>query len=347
MQVVVIASCFSAISTCLVLLRLFTRFYLINHPGIDDYTITIALLFVWCSYAFVVQEVNHGLGKPRAILSEEDFKLQLKSLWLSIPFYNMSLTLIKAAIVFLYLRVFPTPKFVLAARIVIGVIVTYGLWTLLSSFLNCLPVKSFWDQDVTGSCIPRTFLWYFNAAMNIATDIAILVLPIPVLSHLRIPARQKIGVLFIFATGGFACITSMVRLNYLTAATHTKDLSKDNAPIALWSQIEINSGIICCCLPTLQPLIARLSPRLLGSLTSSGNRPGRYPHTGPSTDPHSTARHLASGKNDKTRRADDGITITQEILMEESYRKGGNEPSDTESQQGLVLEDWRKYHTNN
>lgn len=159
----------------------------------------------------------------------------------------MSLTLTKASIVFLYLRLFPTAKFILAARIILGIIVLYGLWTVISAFLNCLPVTSFWDFSVQGRCIPKGFLWFFNAAMNILTDLCVLVLPIPVLSHLRLPRRQKVGVILSLQLEdcqspcllwgapccadqlmmNSACVTSMVRLNYLTRATHTTDYTSE------------------------------------------------------------------------------------------------------------------------
>lgn len=82
-----------------------------------------------------------------------------------------------------------------------GIVVIYGLWTILSSFVNCVPINAFWDSSVDGSCIPKGFLWYFNAGMNITTDLVILSLPVPVLSRLRLALRQKIALLIIFATG--------------------------------------------------------------------------------------------------------------------------------------------------
>lgn len=48
----------------------------------------------------------------------------------------------------------------------------------------------------------RKFIWFFNAAFNILTDIIILALPMPVLSSLRLPIKQKIGLMFVFALGG-------------------------------------------------------------------------------------------------------------------------------------------------
>lgn len=123
-------------------------------------------------------------------------------MWLSIPFYNLSLNLTKASILFLYLRIFTLTKFVTATRIITIVVLVYGVWTVFSAIFNCVPVSAFWNFSVHGHCIPRKFLWFFNAAMNIFTDLAILLLPVPVLSQLRVARRQKIGVLFVFATGG-------------------------------------------------------------------------------------------------------------------------------------------------
>ncbi|KAL4955772.1 hypothetical protein BDW69DRAFT_204170 [Aspergillus filifer] len=260
----------------------------------------------------------------------------------------MSLTLTKAAIVFLYLRIFPTPQFIFAARIVLSVIAIYGLWTVISAFLNCLPVASFWDSEVKGKCIPKAFLWFFNGGWNIATDLAILILPIPVLSRLRLPKRQRVGVILVFATGGFACVTSMVRLNYLTVATHTSDPTRDNGPIALWSQIELNSGIICCCLPPLQPLVTRFFPRLLASTSHSRDKQDRkrsapYDRSGDCSNPDRARQgrdELSGGQWRSHSRATDRIFITHELHIEMSDREdssGRGVVGDTESERGLVI----------
>ncbi|KAL3465028.1 hypothetical protein BJX64DRAFT_285895 [Aspergillus heterothallicus] len=349
MHIIAIASIFGGLSTFFVLSRLFTRFWLIKHPGLDDYTIAAAVCFAWCSFYFLVQEVHYGAGEPIATLSDTQIKLQLKALWLSIPFYNISLTLTKAAIVFLYLRIFPTRKFVLAARVVLVVIVIYGLWTVISAFLNCLPVNHFWDESVEGQCIPKAFLWFFNAGMNIATDVAILILPIPVLSHLRLPRRQKVGVIFVFATGSFACVTSMVRLNYLTRATKSTDPTEDNGPIAAWSQIELNMGIICSCLPPLHPLIARFFPRLFGSASRSSGPSsggdgggGGAPYLRSSFSGKESGRsgiHRALRKKDRNIYRVDEVTIMQEVCMDTIDREYGvyNTVGETDSERGLVV----------
>ncbi|KAJ6020039.1 hypothetical protein N7499_003335, partial [Penicillium canescens] len=145
--------------------------------------------------------VHYGLGKPQEILHPNETEKQFLFLWLSIPLYSFSLTFTKASILLLYIRIFALPRFILMSRIALGVISTYGLWCVLSSILSCIPVNAFWDTSIQGRCIKREFLWFFNAGINIVTDLGILVMPIPVLSHLQLSWKRKFGLMLIFAAG--------------------------------------------------------------------------------------------------------------------------------------------------
>ena len=43
---------------------------------------------------------------------------------------------------------------------------------------------------------------FANAGMNIATDITIGLLPLPVLKQLQLPKRQRIALMWVFGLGG-------------------------------------------------------------------------------------------------------------------------------------------------
>jgi hypothetical protein len=45
-------------------------------------------------------------------------------------------------------------------------------------------------------------MWFTNAAINITTDFAIIVLPMPVIRRLQLGRRQKSALIGIFAVGG-------------------------------------------------------------------------------------------------------------------------------------------------
>ena len=65
------------------------------------------------------------------------------------------------------------------------------------------------------------------------------------------------------------CITSILRLHSLYVIAISKDVTWDNVGAATWSAVELNTGIICACLPTLKPMINIVAPRLLGTYTAS------------------------------------------------------------------------------
>jgi hypothetical protein len=82
------------------------------------------------------------------------------------------------------------------------------------------------------------------------------------------PRRAKYALMGIFALGGFTCIVSILRLESIYAASNSgKDASYNSSMAALWSSLEINTGILCSSLPTLRALVARTFPRLFASTT--------------------------------------------------------------------------------
>lgn len=101
-----------------------------------------------------------------------------------------------------YFRVFPSKRMRHICWIMIALLATYGTWAVLSAFLNCVPVARFWDPTVAGTCLSSKGLWFSNASMHIATDLAILVIPIPALAALELPKKQKVALISIFALGG-------------------------------------------------------------------------------------------------------------------------------------------------
>lgn len=129
------------------------------------------------------------------------------------------------------------------------------------------------------------------------TDILVATLPLPFLSQLQLPRRQRIALITVFALGGFTCIISILRLESLLTFLHNTDISWNNPLAAIWSSVEVNTGILCSCLPTLKALVTRLFPRVFHSsyLQHSGSE-ARRP-SGPffnATSSNNTQRHKAN-----------------------------------------------------
>ncbi|PKY03937.1 integral membrane protein [Aspergillus campestris IBT 28561] len=264
---------FTSLACLFVVARLYTRRVLMKRMEGNDWMVLLALLFSFVFMAFFIVEAFNGIGMHGADIPPEIMLKQMKAFWITIPFYNAALLSAKASILLQYYRVFQTSRMRTISWVMIGVLATYGSWAVLSGFLNCIPVAKFWDPSITGYCLNQKGLWFSNAAMHIATDLAILIIPIPALIGLEIPKRQKIALISVFALGGFVCVTSVCRLVSLKKISESADPTYDNVGAAAWSAIECNVGIICACLPTLRPLISRVVPHLLSSFSTSTETP--------------------------------------------------------------------------
>ncbi|KAF8854103.1 hypothetical protein BDZ45DRAFT_806100 [Acephala macrosclerotiorum] len=266
-QVVVIGVIFTVVAATTVALRLFTRLVILRSPGREDILMFLALATSITLTALTAKQVHYGLGRHFDILSPVERARNLKTLWISIIVYYISLALVKISILIQYLRIFSNKSTRITIWAILAFVNAYSLITMFASVFVCYPIRYFWEKTYTGpsNCLDQKALWFSNASLNIFSDLAILIAPMPALSSLRLPRRQKIGLMFIFALGGVTCIISVLRLHSLYVISVSTDPTWDNVGAATWSMVELNTGIICACLPILKSFVSRLFPDLLGT----------------------------------------------------------------------------------
>jgi hypothetical protein len=81
-------------------------------------------------------------------------------------------------------------------------VIAYGIETFFTGVLTCTLVWYFWDTTIPdGKCVDKWALYFVNAGINIATDFAILVLPVFILKDLLMPTRQKATLMVILVLG--------------------------------------------------------------------------------------------------------------------------------------------------
>ncbi|MCJ1366553.1 hypothetical protein MMC16_005682 [Acarospora aff. strigata] len=73
--------------------------------------------------------------------------------------------------------------------------------------------------------------------------------------------QKKIGISVLFATGLFACISSVMRLVESIRRIESPDVTFDLLPVSLWATAEVSSGLIVCCLPIMPRFFARAQSR--------------------------------------------------------------------------------------
>ena len=128
-------------------------------------------------------------------------KLNEKNFFVSIAFYNTGLLLVKMTFLTQYYRVLAVERLRIIWVVSMIIVGAWGLSQVLVGIFICKPVSGFWDKSLNPKCIPVPLEWYINAAGNIATDIAVFLLPMPILGHLSLPRVEKIVLVGIFCLG--------------------------------------------------------------------------------------------------------------------------------------------------
>lgn len=186
-----------------------------------------------------------------------------------------ALTAAKISILLLYLDIArQSQKFLRVGSYVTLAIVAVGgaVLTLITAF-RCRPVQAAYNLTTqNSSCIPFQTIWLTAWPINIATDLAILVLPIPALTTLPLTPLRKSAVILSFILGViFIGVIDVARIYSLQLAVINSGREIDalpsspgvpvNAGIALmWSAVEVNAAIIGASIPTLPPVMKRLTP---------------------------------------------------------------------------------------
>lgn len=83
-----------------------------------------------------------------------------------------------------------------------AIVCGYSIALVLALIFACNPIAKSWDVSITGgSCIDRNGVYIATAVTNIITDLALILLPVPVVITLQMPRIQKVGLLVLFTIG--------------------------------------------------------------------------------------------------------------------------------------------------
>ncbi|KAG9711600.1 hypothetical protein KCU73_g17134, partial [Aureobasidium melanogenum] len=200
---------------------------------------------------------TYSLGGMRYIpqgeaLSAADTKNEVildKISFASNYFYDTGMYWPKAALIALYFKIIPStmPRLRTSLYVITGFVVACAITTCLLDTLWCAPnIASNWSLE-EGACSAFNSLLVLQIdwAMNCFSDVAIFVLPFPLLRHLHLNRNQIYGLLLTFALGLATIAVNLAR--FITIQTG----NNWNA-VFIWSMAEMAVAIIVVSLPALK-----------------------------------------------------------------------------------------------
>jgi hypothetical protein len=131
--------------------------------------------------------------------------------------YLLTLTLVKLSILFFYLSFATERTFRIIVRVCIVVVTIISAGMIVCMAVQCPKQPQF---ALTASmlnnrgriyCFDMRIVFYWQAAFNMASDLVILALPLPLLYRLRMHKIKRLSILVVFCTGLLVPIASGIR----------------------------------------------------------------------------------------------------------------------------------------
>ncbi|KAK6537239.1 hypothetical protein TWF694_011436 [Orbilia ellipsospora] len=273
MSMYIIDCVFFALAVVMVLMRIYTRVFIIRKFGLDDWLIVLALIsvagFTALQFCFLIYG---GVGYHIWDVSNEQLSLCFKFIYFHLIGYTWSITLIKMSILFLYERIIPkthSMRKVLIAFMVFQIV--YFFVVELTFIFQCDPISGALDLQVrlynSPKCISLKAMLYTFGIIHIFVDLSLLILPIRVIWELQMPVKRKISTLSLFVIGGIGCICAVMRVVTIAELLNGFDFTWTIYEPGMWGLLELTIGIICACIPPSKLLFEQIFAALTGSKT--------------------------------------------------------------------------------
>ena len=297
------------LSSMFVFLRVVSRVAIVHRFKVDDYFIILAWALALGISFCICYGCTMGLGRRDVEIPGKWRPPLRKTNYAFSVLYQPALMAVKTSILAFYLSL-PTinRNFKWANILTLFTVNAGGLALLLFTIFQCNPVGAAFAYPVPAGaqCTDIITIYLSSAPLNIITDLAIFFLPMPILTAMRMPRRQKIILVVTFSFGAFSAIVDVLRVIYLQTAAESRladvqttsaanttesesgtDLGTDlrrnqyrnfnyYASLSfMWTAVEVNVALMCACVPALKPLVARFLPRLLRDLGDTSGTFGK------------------------------------------------------------------------
>ncbi|KAJ8128577.1 hypothetical protein O1611_g5060 [Lasiodiplodia mahajangana] len=201
----------------------------------------------------------------------------------------------KASLLFFYLRIFSVNKWsktTVFLKILISLVFIWSTAFFIAVLFTCKTnFAAIWGPTVNlyTICIKTLAKLEAICLTDFFADVIIIILPIPLIWHLKLSKGRKIGISAIFLLGIVSIAASLTRLVLISQLVFTGFIPTADEILLVtleiyWAMVEVGIGILVACLPSLAILFKDLSwervTNTARSLLRSSPRGSRSSQTG-------------------------------------------------------------------
>ncbi|KAI1653948.1 hypothetical protein F4813DRAFT_372587 [Daldinia decipiens] len=233
----------------------------------DDWLCLASLILTWAFQGVNLAAVfAGGAGLPIAtVISTNPNALAtfLKIVLANFSLWIVTVTIVQLSILSFYVRIFGVnAAFRRICYVFIALIAAFGIAGFFSEVFSCLPVSKTWNPSEPGHCVSSKPYCTSIGLIHCLFDLAILVLPLPLIWNLQVATRSKFVISILLTLGLIATIISLLKISCLIdlSGIPPEDVTGNLWLTILLQTLELPIGIVCCCVPILKPAVAGVSP---------------------------------------------------------------------------------------
>lgn len=134
---------------------------------------------------------------------------------------------VKLSLLSIMLRIFaPDRKKVLVIWIGLGILMCYYIPAFFIKVFFCKPISTYWyGPEIGGKCIDQQKVVIADSVISVASDLWILILPLPMIWSLHMSKIKKLRVMGVLGAGGLATAFSIWRLVIMVKAGGSTDIT--------------------------------------------------------------------------------------------------------------------------
>ncbi|KAI0549716.1 hypothetical protein F4679DRAFT_595511 [Xylaria curta] len=204
------------------------------------------------------------------LLQTDQLVLNGKLEWAFDLMFPWAIGCTKASLLFFYLRIFSVHKWsktTVLLKVLIALVFIWSTAFFFSVLFMCnTHFAAIWGPTVNlyTVCIKTLAKLEAICITDFFADVAIIVLPIPLIWHLKLSKGRKIGISAIFLLGIVSIAASLTRLVLISQLVFTGFIptADEICLVTLeiyWAIVEVGIGILVACLPSLAILFKDLT----------------------------------------------------------------------------------------
>ncbi|OTB01691.1 hypothetical protein M426DRAFT_14305 [Hypoxylon sp. CI-4A] len=276
-SVIAIGAVFAGIAIIAVALRFYVRSIRASTPyGIDDWLILAsAILTLGMGLMMIIGSAMGGLAQPtiqgtgpKGYLSATNDAeiLTEKIFWAFDLVQCFAFGTAKLSVLFFYRRIFYGRVFNTISIIGVAIIVVWTLGFFFAILFRC--GTQFWAlwaplKFLLANCYPSTPMFQAFSISDVITDVLILAIPVYWTSRLQMRWSKKLAVCGVFLLGAVVIAAGSARLAIFIRQTNNPYQNADGighlTTEIYWSMIEMGISVLAACLPTIWPLLGKVS----------------------------------------------------------------------------------------